>query len=464
MKVALKIVKWVAGSLLGFIIIVGLCWWLLPDEELNPEAEKFMTIATAPPAANNAYFMIWGFNSSPELDPHAVGQQIVAAHERILASEKDLSKFKPGAFYGDNPLRFPKDSKPICDIEKDNCLKVYQAKQAELKAESVDKKIYLARYRKIREYEDYGSAMSAINYQTHIPAWNPILRVSHLVDGDIAVRMAAKDTQKAALEELAAEVNSWRRLLQSNDWLITQMISVAALHRKYRLTSEIMSMYPELVTTYPDIMEKITAPLLPGETNVVASMRAEAQFTAGTFRDMRQSGMFLSDSFFKGMPGPPLLAAFHLGGLRTHASTNLAYASFKEVLELFAKSPKAILEGQQAMLDRQAKLVDFSVGAVFYNPVGRILQAVTRPNMTEYAFRVADLIGLSRLVDTQRRIIAGSVPMENIGAALANIGPALMDPYTEKPMRWDATTKRISFELHGKRFANSGYVTLEHFK
>ena len=464
MKTALNVLKWIAGILLGFIIMVGLCWWLIPDEELNPEAEKFMAITPPPPAANNAYFMLWGFDASPELDPHAVGQQIVAAHDRILASEKDLSRFKPDAFYGDHRLRYPKDSKPLCDTEKDKCLQVYQAKQAELKAELAERKIYLARYRKIREYEDFGAAMSLLNHQTPIPSWASILRTSHLVDGDIAVRMADKDTQKAALEDLAAEVNSWRRLLQSNDWLITQMISVAALHRKYRLASEIMNMYPEVVTTYPAILEKITAPLLPEVTNVVSSMRAEAQFGAGTFRDMKQSGKFLSDSFFEGMPGPPLLAAFYLGGLRTNASTNLAYASFKEVLELFAKSPKAILEGEQAMLDRQAKLLDFSVGAVFYNPVGRILQAYGRPSMTPYAFRIADLIGLSRLVGTQRRVIAEKVPLENVGKALANIGPGLMDPYTEKPMRWDAATKRISFELHGKRFANSGYVTLEHFK
>ena len=464
MKIALKIIKWVAGGLLGFIIIVGLCWWLLPDEELNPEAEKLMAISPAPPTANNAYFMIWGFEASPELDPHAVGQQIVAAHDRILASEKDLSKFKLNAFYGDHRLGFPKDSKPICDIEKDNCLKVYQARQAELKAELAERQIYLARYRKIREYEDFGMAMSLLNHQTPTPSWASILRTSHFVDGDIVVRVAARDTQKAALEELAAEVNSWRRLLQGNDWLITQMISVVVLHRKYRLASEIMNAYPEVVAMYPAIIEKITVPLLPGETNVVASMRAEAQFGAGTFRDMKQSGKFLSDSFFQGMPGPPLLAAFHLGGLRTNASTNLAYASFKEVLELFAKSPKAIVEGQQAMLDRQAKLLDFSVGAVFYNPVGRILQAIARPSMTPYAFRVADLIGLSRLVDTQRRIIVGKVPVEDVGTTLASIGPGLMDPYTEKPMQWDAASKRVSFVLHGKRFANYGYVTLDHYK
>ncbi len=466
MKIALNIVKWVAGSLLGFIIIVGLSWWLLPDEELNPEAEKLMAIAPAPPAANNAYFMIWGFDASPELDPHAVGQQIVAAHDRILASEKDLSKFKLDGFYGDHRLRFPKDSKPFCLVEneKENCLQVYQAKQAELKAESAERQTYLARYRKIREYEDFGNALSLLNHQTPIPSWTSIMRTSQLVDGDIAVRMAAKDTQRAALEELAADVNSWRRLLQGNDWLITQMVSVAVLQRKYRLASEIMNTYPDVVTTYPAIFEKITAPLLPGEANVVASVRAESQAGAGTFRDMKQNGNFLSDSFFEGMPGPPLLAALHLGGFRVNATINLGYAPLKELLELFAKSPKAILDGQQTMLERQAKLLKFSVGAVFYNPIGRILHAQEGPNMTKYAFRIADLIGLSRLVDTQRRIIAGKVAMENVGTALANIDAGLMDPYTEKPMQWDAGSKRVSFVLQGKRFANSGYVSLDHFK
>ncbi len=464
MKIALNVLKWIAGILLGLIIIVGLCWWLIPDEALNAEAEKFAAIAPAPPAANNAYFMIWGFNSSPELDPHAVGQQIVAAHDRILASEKDLSKFKPDAFYGDHPLKYPKDSKPICDVEKDNCLKVYQAKQAELRVESAERAIYLARYRKIRDYEDFGTAMSLLNYQTPLPSWNSIMRTSHLVDADIAIRMATKSTQKAALDELAADVNSWRRLLQGNDWIITQMVSAAALHRKYRLTSEIMNTYPEVVTTYPEVFEKITAPLLPGVTNVTASMRAEAQFGLGTYRDMQQSGKFLTDSFFEGLPGPPLRAAFLLGGFRVNASTNRAYESFKEMLELFAKPPKAILDGKKVLLERQAKQQALSIGAVFYNPIGRILETIGSPDMTVYAFRIADLIGLSRLVDTQRRLIASKLPMENVGAALANMGPGLMDPYTEKPMQWDAASKRVSFVLHGKRFANSGYVTLDHLK
>ena len=464
MKIALNIVKWIAGILLGFIIIVGLCWRLIPDEQLNPEADKFAAIAPAPPAANNAYFMIWGLVASPELDPHAVGQQIVAAHDRMLASDIDLSKFKPEAFYGERPLTFPKDSKRFCDAEKENCLQLYQSKRAEIEAMADEKRIYLACYRKIRDYEDFGVAMSQANFQSPVPNWQPILRMSDLVDGSIAQRMTDNATQKAALEELAAEMNSWRRILQGNDWLITQMISVNTLHRKYRFASDIMNAYPDVVANYPAQMERITAPLSARETNVVTSMRAEARMFVSTIRDMHTRGDFLADSFFAGMPGPPLQAAFHLGGIRANASTNLSYALFKESDDLFAKSPKEVLEGREAMLERQANLNKLSISAIFYNPVGRITVAAGNSDPTTYAFRIADLIGLSRLVDLQRRLIAGNVAAESVGAALANAGPALMDPYTEKPMQWDATSKRVSFVLHGKRFANFGYVTLEHFK
>ena len=208
---ALNIAKWMFRLMLGLIIVVGLCWWLIPDEALNPEVDKFTSFAHAPPAANNAYFMIWGFAASPELDPHVVGRQIVAAHDRIVAADKDLSKFKVEAFNGERPLMFPKDSKRICDLTKnENCLMVYQTKLSEVRTQSEEYKIYLARYRKIREYEDFGLALSQLSTQSPMAAWNPILRISDLVDGNIAERMKSKATQRAALEA-PTRGRRWRR-------------------------------------------------------------------------------------------------------------------------------------------------------------------------------------------------------------------------------------------------------------
>ena len=464
MKIALKIFKWLAGGLLGFIIIVGLCWWLIPDEELNPEAEKFVAQAPVPPAEKNGYFMIWGLAASPELDPHKVGQQIVAAHDRIIAAEKDLSRFKVYSFYGDNPHKFPKDSKRLCDAEKENCLQVYQAKRAEVEAQSEEQKIYLARYRKIRDYEDFGAAMSQQYYQTPVPNWQPILRMSDLVDGAIAQRVAIKSSREAALEELAAEINSWRRLLQSNDWLITQMISVVTLHRKYQLASAIMNAYPEAVAAYPVVFAKMATPLLPGKTNIQSSMRSEARSTLALHQNIHQQGRFLADTIFEGMPGIPLRLALVAGGYRSNASINQSYVAFKVADDILSKSPKEMVEGRQAMLERQARVNALSIGAIFFNPVGRIINGVAYPDYSNYAHRIDDLIGLSRLVDLQRRIIEGKIPLADVGGMLANAGPGLMDPFTEKPMQWDTASKKISFVLHGKRFANFGYVTLENIK
>ena len=464
MKIALKILKWFAGALLGLIIVIGLCWWLIPDEELNPDARRFTETAAVPPAAKNAYFMIWGFVASPELDPHVVGQQIVAAHDRILAAEKDLSRFKADTFYGEHPLTFPKDSKRFCEAEKENCLLVYQTKRAQMVAQAEEKKIYLDRYRKIREYEEFAAAMSQTTLQTPFPSWNSILRMSDLVDGDIAERMKTKSTQKAALEELAAEVTSWRRLLQGNDWLITQMISVATLGRKYRLASEIMDAYPEVVAAHPVLMTKITAPLSPAATNVMTSMAAEARLTIGTFAGMDANRRFLADSFFEGLPGLPLRAAFAAGAFRPNTSTNDGYLIFKEAIDLFAKSPKEVLEGRAALVERQEKMSRLTLGTIFYNPVGRITIGTHPSDFTQYAFRITDIIGFSRLLELKRRIIEGNIALDKVAAALANAGPDLMDPYTEKPMQWDAATKRISFEIHGKRYPVFGHVTLEHFK
>ena len=128
------------------------------------------------------------------------------------------------------------------------------------------------------------------------------------------------------------------------------MISVVTLGRKYWLAGEILNTYPEIVGTYPSLVAKITAPLSPLETSVVTSVGAEARSVVGTFRGMVAKGRFLEDSFFEGMPGPPLRAAFVAGGFRANATLNESFRFFNELLVFMAKSPKEVLDGHQALL------------------------------------------------------------------------------------------------------------------
>jgi hypothetical protein len=460
MKIALTTLSWTTSLLFGFVAVVLMCWWLIPDEVLNPEAEAFSTVALAPPATDNAYFMIYGLGSSPELDPHAVGQKIVAAHDRLIAAEKSQDKYRPELFYGDNPLTFPKDSKRLCDPETENCLKLYQARRTEVEALTAEKRIYLDRYRKIREYDDFGAATAQQSLTAPIVAWWPILRMSDLVDGSIAMRMADKDTQEVALSELAAEVTSWKRLLQSNDIVITQMISVNTLHRKYLLACEIMNAYPEAVSTYPKLVEDITKPLLYTEANLATSMRIEA---LGTFTLLRDFGPNQFRLFFRDLPSLPIHAVFQLGGFRANASINRAYALFESSREHLTKSPKELLEGWERMTVRESELNALSLDAIFFNPIGRVFLS-NNVATSRSPLRVGDLIGMTRLLDLQRRIIEGNVAREDVGAMISHADRGLMDPYTEAPMQWDATKRKISFVMQGKWFETFGNVTIDHYR
>ena len=454
-----KACKWLGLAILGLILVVGLCWWLIPDEKLNPEAEKFVAQPLVPPTANNAYFMIWGLTASPELDPHAVGQQITAAHDRLLAAQKSLTNFKTDAFLGTSPLTYPKDSKRICDIGKQNCLQVYQENRALVESELEAKKIYVERYRKIRSYQEFMIAMAQISVETPAPSWQPVLRMSDLVDGSIALRMLSKSTQEAALTELAADIGSWRRLLQANDWLVTQMVSVAALHRKYRLASEIMNAYPDVVRSYPAIMKAITLPIPVGNANIVTSVKGEARNSMQLFWDMGQEKRLVTTTLTKDrQPNELIESALIRVAYQPNASINATYATFSDIVALFARSPKEIVAGHEALLKRQADRHALGPGAIFYNPVGRLVLSFDFPDYSAYAFRIHDLLGLSRLIDLQRRIIGESIPADKVTESLPAFGAELMDPYTEKPMQWDPATHNLSFALHGKRYANFGVV------
>jgi hypothetical protein len=362
---------------------------------------------------------------------------------------------------GDHPLTIPKDSKRLCNAEKENCLRVYQNQRALIESELSAKRVFVERYRAIRSYEEFALAMSQISIESPLPSWQAILRISDLVDGSIALRVPATQTQESALAELAADIKSWRRLAKGDGALITQMIAVSALHRKYRLASEIMNAYPELVLAHPDLVRSITLPIPLGDANIEISLKSEARSSMQLFWDMGLERRFVTTTLTKDrQPHENLEAALIRIAYQPNASINAAYVTFNEIVTLFAKSPKEIVAGQAALLKYQEDLHALGPGAIFYNPVGRVVLSFDFPDYSPYAFRMHDLLGLSRLIDIQRRVIETNIPIDKVTDSLPTFGADLMDPYTEKPMQWDPATKSLSFALHGKRYANFGVVQI----
>lgn len=78
----------------------------------------------------------------------------------------------------------------------------------------------------------------------------------------------------------------------------------------------------------------------------------------------------------------------------------------------------------------------------------------------DYAFRVYDLVGYTRLVELKRRILQQRVTADDLRSFLAHQPPELFDPYTEQPATWNAEQRSLSFEGHGDRFLTDGRLVV----
>jgi len=463
---SMRVIRWLAASVIAVFVLLVASWNLTPDEALSPEIENLIALAPPPPAEGNAFFMIWGFEASPELDPVAVGAQIVATHDRLLAAEKRLDKFKIDDFMGLNRPKMPKVNVRHCFLRiqfapEEQCLNSYERKSEEIAKEAEERKVYLERYRKLRQYKDFGNAISQASSESPVPTWGLLLRMSDLVDASIVYRMSVQATQREALQELSEEVESWRRYLGGNDWLMTQMVADATLMRKYRLAGELMIRYPEVVSSHRDLVRRITAPLTIDQANTAQSIKAEARATIGELDQISRTGTLSSHSFFyEGLPDAPLRLALAVGGYKPTSTLNRILRGFKPIVDRAALTPKQMIESRaqlDADFERATKL---DLGALSYNLAGRALVAGLYSNYVDYAYRLADLVAFSRIIELQRQMIEAGVPKDQIGNFIAKSQPNVFDPYTEQPMKWDASMSRISYSPHSSKHIAHSYVTL----
>ena len=79
------------------------------------------------------------------------------------------------------------------------------------------------------------------------------------------------------------------------------------------------------------------------------------------------------------------------------------------------------------------------------NPVGNILMRVATPSFGGYALRLHDLEARIRLLALASQIVANDVTGDPVADFVAKSDARYHDPYTGKPMAWDAAKQRLSF-------------------
>ena len=127
---------------------------------------------------------------------------------------------------------------------------------------------------------------------------------------------------------------------------------------------------------------------------------------------------------------------------KVNQTINMAYRDYEAAGKL-GKLPAAELRAQANV---PVAANDMTWWNYIENPVGNILLRAGSPSFTGYALRLRDLDAHNRLVALAAEIFAQDVMTENVADFVAKSDARFHDPYTGKPMLWDAASKRLSFK------------------
>jgi hypothetical protein len=459
MKATLKFLGWSLGAVVGLYLVVLAI--NISDEDLLPEAKKVLDArGFTVKEEDNAFFVIAGFDAPKGADPHAFGRKRVAFWEEQEKKRNPRERnFDEKPLYGGEP----RDSgipltelNKICDWSKQPCLEAMAGSREIVVRYLAENPEWVARYRGLLQLPRFEEHIPTAA-QTPIPNYHQALNISRLRKAQCAVLVADGKTAEC-LDILAEDIGLARRMLAGARTLIGKNVAAAALGRDYAVLSEVLTAQPAAARQSAERMRQLLAPLGPEEMDIAPALQSEFHWTA-LLDDLRSGGYSLAE-FWSGATGDPgilgstvSLAALPL--LQVNANKNYYWRNLALAIEHY-RLPADRYQAETSAFKDKLKAVepDMSFPAILYNPFGKLLHASAMPAFVTYKTRLHDLDGRQRLLRLQWKIVEQQVPADKVGDFIAAAGAEYHDPYTNKPMAWDAKTRTLSFvgmnEIPGK--------------
>ncbi|MCC6658684.1 MAG: hypothetical protein IT512_10910 [Rhodocyclaceae bacterium] len=458
-KKIFRFLGWSLGAVVGLYLVVLAI--NIPDEDLLPEAKKVLeSRGFTVKEEDNAYFAIAGFNAPKGEDPHAFGRKLVAMWEAGDKKPKKERNFaeKEKALHGGEArsVKFPDDLRTYCNWAEGPCLaRLAQSRDsvARFVSENPD---WLERYRDLLNrpaFEEY----LPVHADTPLPPYYEVSVLSRVRKSQCAVLVGDGRTGEC-LALLAEDVRLARRMLAGARTVFGKLSATTLLRDNYRLLGEIVAAQPEAARRQAGLIGEMLAPLTPQEKDMTAPMNAEFLYLPGILSDLR-GGNFAAYAFSVYNPRfiEELVAIPLLPLLNPNASINTEYRRWVMRAEHARLPAEKFLSGQSAQEKQEAALLPAAYSpAWLYNPLGKMFIAAHLPSARDFVLRLHDLDGRQRLLRLQWKIVEQKVPADKVGDFIAAAGAEYHDPYTNKPMAWDAQKRTLTFIDRHEEWNKSG--------
>lgn len=444
-SLAIRIALYAGAGVIGLVAFVLLI--NLYDPVIDQNAATAMRAAPAPvPDAENGYFVHYGLGVAAGKDPHAHGVSFVTANNAWMQSvdagqPADRSNIDAMAKQN-KAVSWRGVTKDLCGEERVDCFSAYVKNRSQVKKLVRDNQLRLARYRSLYRYKYYRD----VSLNRVSSNWLPnFAGAEHeTVLAQIALK-AVDGNLDGALRDLVTDTTYWRRVLAGASTVVSKSLAANFLSRNYAIASEIATRYRDRprVTT---MLAEMVKPLTSEESSWKSAFIGEFQWVAYLSSSLRnhkgEYGFFTEKNQIWDRIVSTVL-------YKPNATVNLQYRYFEKLSQL-ADTPAHALADALRRVDAEHNAIANPFRAdIVYNPTGKILVAigaVSPSGYVRYVARTHNLEGAMRLLRLQLGIYSKKVAVKDVGTFVEKSPAELLDPYTNKPFRWDLSKREFWFE------------------
>ncbi|HEX4619657.1 MAG TPA: hypothetical protein VH135_07990 [Steroidobacteraceae bacterium] len=445
----------VAGSLVLFALVFVAAMFALNwrDEPLTPQARALLTAPANPyPPGDNIYLAMAGFTAPPGASVIAAGQARIGHYnERLDAVLHDPSPDALDSLALKDPhaLAFRGEAELVQPLSGSLWQEV-PAHRAQIESLAAQNGELYQRYLALDRLSGYFETArpSYLAPAVYVPTEVRYLFLENTV---LRLRGGSAREQRAALDELIADVGLWRRVLTGQGLLISKMLALAYLQSDYLVLADMIA----------DPHSPV--PLGPDDPETAAPLFALHDFELGTAyaAEFRVQASLLEQTQYLytigWVPQPARTGAPRGGADRLGSKISGHFFKLDATVNLFADQAQrlmALAPGPQVAAADKA-LADssrtaWSLGGV-YNPIGKLLAGIAAPAGVTYPLRAWDAAALQRLVRAGYEIRRQRIAPADIPAFLAQHPEWSTHPGDGRPFVWQAGTGELAVQTIGQQ-------------
>lgn len=264
--------------------------------------------------------------------------------------------------------------------------------------------------------------------------------------------------QRAALDDLIADIGLWRRVLTGQGLLISKMLALAYLESDYLVLGDMIADPHSTVPSGPDDADNAAPLFALRDFDLGSAFAAEFRVQAS----LLEQTQYLYTIGWN--PAAARTAAPRSWTDRLGAEVSGHFFKLDATVNLFAAQAGRLMSiaPGPGVADAVRKLADSSrsawslVGA--YNPIGRLLAGIAAPTGVTYPLRAWDAAALQRLVRAGYEIRRQRIAPADIPAFLTRHPEWSTHPGDGRPFLWlpessEIRVQTIGEQPQGRRFS-----------